>query len=80
MARKLDTQLRKERVFLKQTLTDIEVGSDFKVEMMREFRSMKPNKSMYKRFDAKHGVSNIKFDDYNALGDTRKKTEQYLEV
>ena len=66
-------------VFLKQTLTDIAVGSDFKVEMMKEFRSMKPNKSMYKRFDINHGLSNIKFDDYNALGDTRNKTEQYLE-
>ena len=66
-------------VFLKETLTDIAVGSDLKVEMMREFQSMKPNKFMYERFDANHGVSNIKLDDYNALGDIRRKTEQYLE-
>ena len=47
--------------------------------MMREFQSMKPNKFMYERFDANHGVSNIKLDDYNALGDIREKTERYLE-
>ena len=46
---------------------------------MREFPSMKPKKFMYERFDANHGVSNIKLDDHNALGDIRKKTEQYLE-
>ena len=52
-------------VFLKQTLTDIAVGSNFKIEMMREFQRMKPNKFMYEyeRFDANHRVSNIKLDD-----------------
>ena len=34
---------------------------------------------MYERFDANHGVSNIKLDDHNALGKIREKTEQYLE-
>ena len=46
---------------------------------MKEFQSMKPNKFMYELFDANHGVSNIKLDDYNALGDIRQKTEQYLD-
>ena len=66
-------------VFLKQTLTEIAVGSDCKIEMMREFQGMTLNKFMYERFDANHGVSNIKLDDYNALGDIRQKTEQYLD-
>ena len=66
-------------VFLKQTLTDIAVGSDYKVEWMREFQSISQKTFVYERFDANHGVSNIKLDDYNALGDIRKKTEQYLE-
>ena len=47
-------------VFLKQTLTDIAMGSDCKIEMMREFQGMTLNKFMYERFDANHGVSNIK--------------------
>ena len=33
-------------VFLKQALTDIAVGSDFKLEMMRGFQSMTPDKFM----------------------------------
>lgn len=34
---------------------------------------------MYERFDASHGVSNIKLDDYKALGQIKTKTELYLE-
>ena len=66
-------------VFLKQTLTDIAVESENKAEIMRQFQRLNPNKFIYERFDASHGVSNIKLDDYNALGEIRRKTEQYLE-
>lgn len=66
-------------VFLKQTLTDIAVESENKAEMMREFQYLNPDIIMYERFDANHGVSNIKLDNYNALGEIREKTERYLE-
>lgn len=66
-------------VFLKQTLTDIAVNSEEKAEIMRHFQYLNPDIIMYERFDANHGVSNIKLDDHNALGDIREKTEQYLE-
>lgn len=66
-------------VFLKQTLTDIAVESENKAEMMREFQYLNPDVIMYERFDANHGVSNIRLDNHNALGEIREKTEQYLE-
>ena len=66
-------------VFLKQTLTDIAVNSEEKAEVMRHFQYLNPDIIMYERFDANHGVSNIKLDDHNALGAIREKTEQYLE-
>ena len=66
-------------VFLKQTLTEIAVNSEEKAEVMRHFQYLNPNIIEYERFDANHGVSNIKLDNYNALGDIREKTEQYLE-
>lgn len=66
-------------VFLKQTLTEIAVNSEEKAEVMRHFQYLNPNIIMYERFDASHGVSNIKLDDYNALGEIREKTERYLE-
>lgn len=66
-------------VFLKQTLTEIAVNSEEKAEVMRHFQYLNPDIIMYERFDANHGVSNIRLDDHNALGDIREKTEQYLE-
>lgn len=69
----------RKTVFLKQTLTDIAVNSEEKAEVMRHFQYLNPDIIMYERFDANHGVSNIKLDDHNALGDIREKTEQYLD-
>ena len=69
----------KKGVFLKQTLTDIAVNSEEKAEFMRISQTLNPNRIMYERFDANHGVSNIKLDNHNALGEIREKTEQYLE-
>ena len=66
-------------VFLKQTLTEIAVNSEEKVVVLRQFQHLNPDRIMYERFDANHGVSNIKLDDYNALGKIREKTEQYLD-
>ena len=66
-------------VFLKQTLTDSAVNSEKDAEVMRQFQELNPDRIMYERFDANHGVSNIKLDDYNALGEIRGKTKQYLE-
>ena len=34
---------------------------------------------MYERFDASHGVSNIKLDNYRALGQIKEKTKLYLD-
>ena len=69
----------RQGVFLKQTLTEIAVNSDEKVEQMRICQSLNEDKIMYERFDANHGVSNIKLDNHKALKDIREKTEQYLE-
>lgn len=66
-------------VFLKQTLTEIAVNSEEKAEVMRHFQYLNPDIIRYERFDANHGVSNIKLDNYNALGEIREKTERYLE-
>lgn len=65
-------------VFLKQTLTDIAVESENKAETMREFQYLNPNIIMYQRFDANHGVSNIKLDDHNALGEIRRRRSSIL--
>lgn len=65
-------------VFLKQTLTEIAVNSEDKAEVMREFEYLSPNIE-YERFDANHGVSNIKLDDYKALCEIEEKTGRYLE-
>lgn len=65
-------------VFLKQTLTDIATNSEEKAETMRQFQHLNPDTIMYERFDANHGVSSFKLDDYNALGEIKKKTELYL--
>lgn len=69
----------RQGVFLKQTLTEIAVNAEDKVAYMRTCQSLDSNKIMYERFDANHGVSNIKLDDYKALRDIRKKTELYLD-
>ncbi|MCJ1265113.1 hypothetical protein MMC22_004988 [Lobaria immixta] len=66
-------------VFLKQTLAEIAANSEEKVEMMRLFQYLNPNVIRYERFNANHGVSNIKLDDCNALGRIREKTQQYLD-
>lgn len=66
-------------VFLKQALTEIAVNPEGTADMMRTCQSLNPNSVMYERFDANHGVSNIKLDDHNALGVIREKTEQYLD-
>ncbi|MCJ1467196.1 hypothetical protein MMC07_005819 [Pseudocyphellaria aurata] len=65
-------------VFLKQTLTDIATNSEEKAETMRQFQYLNPNTIMYERFDANHGVSSFKLDDYNALGEIKRRTELYL--
>ena len=69
----------KELVFLKQTLTEIAVNSEEKAEVMRIFQELNQDVIMFERFDANHGLSNIKLDAYNALQDIRVKTGQYLE-
>lgn len=66
-------------VFLKQALTDIAVNSEQTADVMRTLQYSNPNDIQYERFDANHGVSNIKLDDYNALGNIREKTDLYLE-
>ncbi len=65
--------------FLKETLTEIAVDAEEKAEVMRRFELLDPKKFMYERFNANHGVSNIRMDDHNALGHIREKTELYLE-
>ena len=65
-------------VFLKQNLTEIDVNSEEKVKIMRQFESLKPEVFKYERFEANHGVSNIKLDHHDALGEIRQKTELYL--
>lgn len=69
----------KKGVFLKQTLTEIAVNSEDKADYMRIRQDLNPNRLMYERFDANHGVSNIKLDNHNALGAIMEKTMQYLE-
>ena len=69
----------KNGVFLKQTLTEIAVNSEEKAEIMRHFQHLNEDIIMYERFDANHGVSNIKLDNHKALGEIRAKTELYLE-
>lgn len=66
-------------VFLKQTLTDIAVNSEHTADIMRQFQYLNPNIIQYERFNANHGVSNIKLDDYNALDKIRERTDLYLE-
>lgn len=68
----------KKVVFLKETLTEIVVDTEEKAEFMRLLQSLKPEAMVYERFNANHGVSSIKFDDYDALGMIREKTEKYL--
>ena len=64
---------------MKQALTDIAVNSEEKADVMRQFQSLNEDVIIYERFDANHGVSNIKLDAYNALGEIEEKTGQYLE-
>ena len=66
-------------VFLKQTLADIAVNSEEKAHVMREFQALNQEIFQFERFDANHGVSNIKLDAYKALGEIRRKTEGYLQ-
>ena len=65
-------------VFLKQTLTEIAVSSDHTTSFMTLLDEVDQN-TIYKRFDADHGVSSIKLDDYKALGKIRAMTKLYLE-
>ena len=66
-------------IFLKKTLTEIAVNSARTVETMAMFQYLNPDVIMYERFDANHGVSNIKLDDHRSLGDIKIKTNLYLE-
>ena len=66
-------------VFLKQTLTEIAVDSERIAVIMRTFGHLNENDIMYERFDANHGVSNIRLDDHNALRSIQERTEQYLD-
>ena len=66
-------------VFLKQTLAEIAVDAEEKADIMRTFQELNPHTFKYERFDANHGVSNIKLDNYRGLGDIKKKTQLYLE-
>ena len=66
-------------MFLKQTLTDIAMNAEDKAEVMRGFQLMNPDVIRYERFDASHGVSNIKLDDYRALDQIKIKTKKYLD-
>ena len=68
-----------EAIFLTQTLTEIATNSEEKAATMRTFQMLNPDVIMFERFDANHGLSNIKLDAHNALPDIRKKTGQYLE-
>lgn len=68
----------RQAMFLKRTLADIAVNSEQSAEMMRRFEEMRPEFINYERFDASHGVSSIRLDNHNALGDIRRKTELYL--
>ena len=65
--------------FLKQTLTEVAVDSEEKAEFMGVVQQLNENGFVYARFDANHGVSNIKLDDYKALDKIREKTKLYLE-
>ncbi|KAL8659831.1 MAG: hypothetical protein Q9202_006930 [Teloschistes flavicans] len=66
-------------IFLQQTLKEIAVNAEEKADVMRQFQALNDEVFMYERFDANHGVSNIKLDNYNALGYIRANTEKYLE-
>ena len=66
-------------VFLKQTLKEIAVNSDNDAHRLRHFQHLNDNDIMYERFDANHGVSNIRLDDHKALRTIRERTEQYLD-
>ncbi len=66
-------------VFLKQTLAEIAGNSEGNAVIMRQFQHLNEHKFRYERFDANHGVSNIRLDDYKALGEIRQKTNLYLE-
>ena len=66
-------------MFLKQTLVEIAMNAEEKAEFMRTISYLNPNVVMYERFDASHGVSNFKLDDYQALDQIKAKTILYLE-
>ena len=66
-------------VFLKETLAEIAANAENPADMMRMFGTVDKDKFAYERFDADHGVSNIRLDNYKALGEIRQKTQQYLE-
>ncbi|MCJ1424732.1 hypothetical protein MMC29_002620 [Sticta canariensis] len=68
----------KKGKFLKQTLTEIAVDPEEKAAFMRVLQLSQPDAMVYERFNANHGVSSIEFDDHNALGMIREKTEKYL--
>ena len=69
----------RQGIFLTQTLKEIAVNSEDKAVIMRQFEDLSKGLVAYERFDANHGVSNIKLDNHHALGDLRMKTELYLE-
>lgn len=64
--------------FLKDTLIEHAVDCEEKAQMMRVIEEGNEN-FIYERFDASHGVSNIKLDNYNALGVLKIKTQLYLD-
>ena len=66
-------------VFLKETLAEIAASSEREAMIMTTLGSLDENKFMYERFDANHGVSSIRLDNYNALGEIRAKTNLYLQ-
>lgn len=69
----------RQAIFLTQTLKEIAVSSFAEADSMRILETAEHGLLSYERFDANHGVSNVKLDDYRALGDLRTKTNLYLE-
>ena len=65
-------------VFLMTTLKESAVNSQQTADMMEIFAERNPEIFEYERFDADHGVSDIRLDRYDALGEIREKTRLYL--
>ena len=66
-------------VFLKELLTELAANTEKEAMIMETFAFFDKDKFTYERFDASHGVSNIRLDNYRALGEIRTKTQLYLQ-